>query len=108
MLVGGPVGKKLEDQALGQIDLLISSDRIIETPVREPARVLTDETRSLPSLHLRIGYDRGRWASWYPIDDVPSHVASFHADLWRFAQRFVELFKNRREVGPDEARTLFP
>jgi hypothetical protein len=107
MLVGGPLGQDVEDQAFGQIDLLVSSDRIIETTPRDPGQVLSDEARSQPSLHLRIAHDRGRWASWYPIDEVPSHVASFHADLWRFTHRFVEGFPNRRQLGEDEARQLF-
>jgi hypothetical protein len=107
VLVGGPLSPEHEDSAFAQIDLLISSDRIIETPYREPEQTMVEETRKQPSLHLRIGHDRGRWASWYPIGEVPSNVASFHADLWRFAHRFIEGFQTRRPVGPDEASQLF-
>ena len=107
--LGGPLSAELEDGPFDEIDLLVRSDRVIETPPREPELTLSDSARSQPSLHLRIGYDRGRWASWYPIHDVPPHIASFHQDLWRVARRFVDTFdpSRERELGPDEARGFF-
>ena len=109
VLVGGPLPAQEEDGPFDQIDLVVRSDRVIETPPREPELTLSDSARSQPSLHLRIGYDRGRWASWYPIHDVPPHIASFHQDLWRVAGRFIAAFdpSRARELGPDEARGFF-
>jgi hypothetical protein len=107
--VGGPLPAELEDGPFDQIDLLVRSDRVMETPPHQPELTLGDSARSQPSLHLRIGYERARWASWYPIHDVPSHIASFHQDLWRVAGRFVDTFDptRGRELGPDEAREFF-
>jgi len=107
--VGGPLPAEHEAGWFDQIDLLVRSDRVLETPLRQPELTLSDAARSQPSLHLRIGYDRGRWSSWYPIPDVPPHIASFHQDLWRVAGRFVAAFDpgRGRELDPDEARGFF-
>jgi hypothetical protein len=61
------------------VDLMIRSDRIIETPLHEPDRVFSDDLMREPSLHLRISYDGGpQWHSWYPINSVPSNVRSLY------------------------------
>lgn len=109
VLVGGPLPAEQQDLALGRIDLLIRSDRVLETPFRRPELALGDATRTQAGLHLRIAYERGRWASWYPEAELPSHVASFHDDLWRFAARFVAAFEQGswQTLQPDQARQLF-
>jgi hypothetical protein len=40
--VGGPLAPEVEDEWLGQVDLLLRSDRVIETPVHHPELAMDD------------------------------------------------------------------
>jgi hypothetical protein len=105
VVVGGPLSAEVEDDWLGWVDLLIRSDRVIETPPRQPELAMQEPARSRPSLHLRIAYDRRRWASWYPAAVAPSHILSFNADLWRLARHLVT--GAGRRLSPAEAKQFF-
>jgi hypothetical protein len=106
VLVGGPLSAEVEDDWFRWVDLLIRSDRVIETPPQQPELAMEEPARSRPSLHLRIAYDRGRWASWYPAASAPSHILSFNADLWQLA-RILVAGAERRPVSPAEAKQFF-
>jgi hypothetical protein len=88
VFAGGPLSAKSEGAWLGQLDFIIRSDRVMETPLHNSARCFTPEGSAEPSLHLRISYapDR-RWASQFLPAEIPSNIASFHADVVRVARR---------------------
>jgi hypothetical protein len=89
-----------------QFDMIISSDRIIETPVHRPELCFSEAGLRDASLHIRISYgpDR-RWASRYLVSEVPGQVASFHADVMRIARRMTS--GTGRELPAEEARGFF-
>lgn len=88
--VGGPMTEAQEDRWLGQVDILVRSDRVIETIEQEPHRAFDAAALGKPSLHLRVGYgaDR-RWQSHFPADVVPGHIRSFQQDLVRVGHHMV-------------------
>jgi len=105
VMLGGPLSAEAEDDWFAWVDLLIRSDRVIETPPHQPEFAMQEPARSRPSLHLRIVHDRGRWASWYPAASAPSHILSFNADLWRLARHLVS--GAGRPLSPAEAKQFF-
>lgn len=109
VLVGGPMSPETETGTLADIDLLLRCDRVLETPPNRAELAMEDEGQKLPSLHFRIAYDRGRWASWYPREEIPPHIESFRTDLWRLAGRFAEALKQGglRKLDADEASRIF-
>lgn len=97
-----------DDQWLGQVDLLLRSDRVLETPEHRPELAMEGTLQTVPSMHLRIAYETRRWASWYPLGELPSNLASFHVDLWRIAIRFKHAFNSgSREIPPGDAFHFF-
>jgi len=109
VLVGGPMAPENEAGWLAQIDLLVRSDRVLETPPLHPELAMDDSVAGRPSLHLRIGYEERRWASWYARDEIPPHIESFRSDLWRVAGRLVAASARSgwRPLGAEEASRLF-
>jgi hypothetical protein len=88
--VGGPMSPEDEDRWLGQVDILVRSDRVIETIEQEPHRAFDAAALGRPSLHLRVGYGAGRrWQSHFPADIVPAHIRSFQQDLERVGHHLV-------------------
>ena len=86
--LGGPLPPDRERGWLGQFDFVISSDRVIETKPHHPELCLVEAGQHEPSLHIRISYgEKRRWASRYLVAEVPSNIASFHADAFRIARR---------------------
>ena len=82
-------GKLLPDESVGtMLQLLISSDRVLETPPAAPERVLDKVTMGERSLHLIVGYEgRREWRSWYSAAAVPGHLRSFLDDCRAFGDR---------------------
>jgi hypothetical protein len=106
VFVGGPFAAEVEQHWMRQFDMIISSDRIIDTPVHRPELCFSEAGLRDASLHIRISYgpDR-RWASRYLVSEVPGQVASFHADVMRIARRMTS--GTGRELPADEARGFF-
>jgi hypothetical protein len=108
--VGGPLSHGNEDRWLGQIDLLVRSDRVMETPPHETNLSFSAEAMQTPSLHLRVGYgDDQRWASRYRLDDVPGHIHSFEQDLARLGHHLVASSDKEgwNDLTPEQAGSLF-
>ena len=100
VMMGGPMTRAEDDQWLGQVDLLVRSDRVLETPVHRPELAMEETGHAVPSLHLRIAYENRRWASWYPLAELPSNLASFNLDLWRLAIRFKHAYNPKSTEVP--------
>ena len=107
VLLGGPLPPEDEDEWFTQIDLLVRSDRVVETPGSSPEMAMSEAGQAQPALHVRIAYDRVRWASWYPSIEVPSHIESFRDDLWLFATRFAPPSGEGRRLTNEEASRFF-
>ena len=70
-----------QDRWLRATDLLLSSDRVLETPVHLPDKAFTDQTVKVPSLHIRVIYDYNKgWQSWYRLEEIPPHLQSLVED----------------------------
>jgi hypothetical protein len=88
VFVGGPLSTKSESAWLGQLDFIIRSDRVMETPLHNAHLCFTPAASAEPSLHLRISYPpERRWAARYLPAKIPGNIASFHADVMRVAGR---------------------
>jgi hypothetical protein len=108
--VGGPMSDENEERWLGQVDLLVRSDRVIETARHEPQLAFEPEELERASLHLRIGYGSDpRWSSRYPEGEVPSNIGAFVGDLHRVGEHLVASTDKAgwRQLGAEEARGLF-
>ena len=63
------------------VDLLISSDRVLETPARSPDRAFAPDALAEPSVHIRVIYNQDiGWQAMYPLDNVPSNITSLLKD----------------------------
>jgi hypothetical protein len=103
------------DEWFAAVDLLIRSDRIMETPLHGPESAFSDERMEAPSLHLAVLYTKGprwgwwrplqgpRWASWYPIEDIPSNVRSFYRGCRTLGTQWLGP-PPWRDLSPDEVR----
>jgi hypothetical protein len=108
VLMGGPMTPDQADHWLGQVDLLLRSDRVLEEPEHRPEVAMEEAAQAEPSLHLRIAYEKRRWASWYPLAELPSNLASFNLDLWRLAIRFKHAFNlGATQMSPGDAFHFF-
>jgi hypothetical protein len=108
VMMGGPMTPDQEDQWLDQVDLILRSDRVLETPQQHPDSAMEGTGQAVPSLHIRIAYQTRRWASWYHLAELPSNLASFNLDLWRIAIRFKHTYSsNSREMPAGEAFHFF-
>jgi len=107
--VGGPMPEEAEDRWMDQVDLLVRSDRVMETPAHEPNLTFAAEAMKTPSLHLRVGYGDRRWASRFRLDDAPSHLGSFEQDLSRVGHHLVASSDREgwKELSPEEIGRLF-
>jgi hypothetical protein len=108
--VGGPLSEEDENRWFGQMDILIRSDRVMETPPHEPEQSFATTAMDRPALHLRLGYGaERRWASYYPIEDLPGHIRSFSSDLSRVGHHMVASTEKGgwKELGAAEAEQLF-
>jgi hypothetical protein len=75
----GPL--KDQERWLRAADLLLTSDRVLETPVHLPNQAFTDKTVQVPSLHIRVVYDYNRgWQSWYRPEQIPPNLQSLLED----------------------------
>ena len=63
------------------VDVLVSSDRVLETPARSPDQAFAPEALAEPSVHIRLIYDQQiGWQAVYPLDNVPSNITSLLKD----------------------------
>jgi hypothetical protein len=108
--VGGPMSEEDEDRWAGQVDLLVRSDRVMETPPAEPHLAFRPEAMRERGLHLRVSYgpDR-RWTSRYRAGEVPSHIRAFAEDLNRVGHHLVASTDKSswKELDAIEAEKLF-
>ncbi|HEV3233659.1 MAG TPA: hypothetical protein VG329_03830 [Candidatus Dormibacteraeota bacterium] len=107
--VGGPLSAETEARWLEQVDLLVRSDRVMETPPHEPNLAFSTEAMHTPSLHLRLAYGDRRWASRYRLDDAPSHIRTFEQDLSRVGHHLVASSDKGdwQELTAEEAGQVF-
>jgi hypothetical protein len=108
--VGGPLSEQAEERWLGQVDLLVRSDRVMETAPHEPQLAFAPEAMQTPSLHLRVGYgDDRRWSARYRLDDVPRHLRTFEQDLSRVGHHLVASSDREgwKDLSAEEAAGLF-
>lgn len=103
VLVGGPLVADAEASVFGELQMLVSSDRVIETPMRNPQEAFLPQGGV--GTHLRIAYEDRRWAAWWPPEAVPSNIQSLRFDLGALARRLVG--GGGRELSPGEASTFF-
>jgi hypothetical protein len=90
VFIGGPMPPASEDAWFAQLDFIVCSDRVLETPMHEPDLVFHESAQDDPSLHIRISYGSNRrWACRYRLSEIPSHLASFQTDVTRVARRMV-------------------
>jgi hypothetical protein len=87
VLMGGPLSGEAEDALLKNIDFLVRTDRLIETPPRAAQLAMDEATSRQPSLHVRIGYQTRRWAAVFPEGEAPSNIEAFYRDLWVLMKR---------------------
>jgi hypothetical protein len=88
--VAGPLEGDGETRWIDQVDLLVRSDRVMETEASEPHLTFDAEALKRPGLHLRVGYGEDpRWASHYERDMAPAHIRAFHRDLMQTARLLV-------------------
>jgi hypothetical protein len=93
-----------DDSWFSSVDLLIRSDRIMETPPHEPEKARSPEPINVPSLFVVVRYGSGpQWASWYPIEDVPSNVRSFYRGCRALGIQWLGP-SPWRDLSPDEVR----
>lgn len=88
--VGGPLSEDTEERWLSQIDLLVRSDRVMETPPSDGRLCFDPEALKRPGVHIRVGYGpEQRWASHYEIEVVPPNLRAFQEDVARVAHHLV-------------------
>ena|SRR5436190_10445738 len=72
---------KEEPQIRSLVNVLVSSNRVLESPQNAPQNAFQDETQKSPSFHLVVTYEgRGDWMTWYPLDQLPQNMQSLWDD----------------------------
>lgn len=67
------------ESALQNLDLMISSNRIVESKPHEPDLAFSDDTLELEGMHLRFSYGRSRlWQGWFAADAVPVNFENLY------------------------------
>lgn len=73
------VFKGVGDSALQNLDLLISSNRVVESKPHEPDRAFGEETLEKRGMHVRFSYGPRRvWQSFYEADSAPRHLENLY------------------------------
>ena len=94
---------------VGAADLLVSSDRVIETPAYEFGKAFRPEMLNAPSLHIRVRYDRKNgWQSYYPGERAPSNIASFLEDCRRLGLHILHDEAHRASAHPASSQPTAP
>jgi hypothetical protein len=88
--------------AAGLADV-IRSHPVYRSEPNESAKCFQVETLKTPSLHVRVGWADGkRWATYYPQDAIPPHMAELVRACRRLGvERIASL--NSRPLTPEEA-----
>ena len=90
-------------QRLRTLEMLISANRVIETPQNQSARSFQADALQTPSLHVRILYANDRtWRAWYPGQKAPGNIISLLADCQMLAKQIVppEVFPKPQPAAP--------
>lgn len=73
------VFKGVGEGALQNLDLLISSNRIVESKARAPERAFCEDTLEEPGFHLRFTYADGKvWQGFFGEDEVPQNFENLY------------------------------
>src|SRR5438477_6564366 len=81
---------KEEPQIRSMVDVLVSSNRVLETPPNLPHNAFQDKTQETPSFHLVVNYEgRGDWVTWYPLDELPENMQSLWDDCMAFGLKAI-------------------
>jgi len=71
--------KGVGDAALQNLELMISSNRVVETKPHEPDRAFCDETLKQRAFHLRFSFGpRRMWQGWYSQEELPGHLENLY------------------------------
>lgn len=71
--------KGVGDNALANLELLLSANRVVETKPHEADRAFCDETLATPALHLRFSYGpRKMWQGYFADGELPGHIENLY------------------------------
>ncbi len=98
------VFKGVGDSALQNLDLMISSNRVVESKPHEPDRAFCDETLAQRGLHVRFSYGPRRiWQAWYEGDALPRHLENLYLGCRSLGLHVVKTAAGEGELPPGRA-----
>ena len=82
---------------MAQLDMLLATNRVAETPQRDAARVFAKDAVATPSVHLRFAHADGRrWQSTWPLAELPPNVRAFYDGCRRLGLDTVAAIQTRQ------------
>ncbi|HEV3164465.1 MAG TPA: hypothetical protein VGZ22_10605 [Isosphaeraceae bacterium] len=87
------------------VDLLISSNRVLETEPRKPDDVFQEAAMQMPSVHLRIGYEGKKWQACFDSADLPTNLQSFYDGCREFGLKELAA-RPGREIPGEQALAM--
>lgn len=98
------VFKGVGDSALQNLDLLISSNRIVESKPHEPDRAFSEETLARRGMHVRFTYGpRKIWQAWFEEDSAPRHLENLYLGCRSLGLHVVKTAADQGELPPGRA-----
>lgn len=94
--------KGVGDAALQNLELMISSNRVVETKPRQPDEAFAEGTLAQKGLHLRFSFGpRKCWQAWYEDGALPGHLENLYLGCRSLGLHVVKASVGERQEGPE-------
>lgn len=73
------------EPAFASLHFLLEKHKIFDVPVHDLEKAFQTDSINIPSMHLRFGYLRRQWSSFYLMSEVPPEIGAFYGDCYQLA-----------------------